>query len=94
MDRITIKHLQAMCDRLNRMTGSPAKPYIPRPDGKGCTAQVGCYIIDQAYGGYQLARICNEGGGQTSPIGLGFGPARDLYNRVDAYIRGIEQARQ
>ncbi len=94
MDRITIKHLRAQCEHLNRITNSPVKPYIPRPDGKGCIAQVGCFIIDQAYGGYQLARIMNEGGGQTAPIGLGFVPARECYNRISAYINGLRDARE
>lgn len=92
-NRITVKTLRTVCDNLNRMTGSPMVPYIRTKDGK-LTAQIGCYLIDQAYGGYQLARIVNEGGGQTSPIGLGFGAARECYDKMRAYMAGLQDAKE
>jgi hypothetical protein len=91
-NRITIKTLRAVCANLNRMTGSPLEPYVRSADGK-LTAQIGCYIIDQAYGGYQLARIMNDGGGQTAPVGLGFGPARECYDKIRAYMAGLQDAK-
>lgn len=90
MNRITVKHLRTLCDALNRRTGSPMTPYI-RVDGRN-VAQIGCYIIDCAYSGYQLARIMNEGGGQTSPLGLGFGTARETYDKIRAYMAGMDDA--
>lgn len=93
MGRITIKTLRAVCANLNRMTGSPMEPYKRDADGK-LTAQIGCYIIDCAYGGYQLARIMNECGGQTSPFGLGFGTARETYDKMRAYMAGLQDAKE
>ena len=91
-NRITIKTLRAVCDNLNRMTGSPMVPYVRQPDGK-LTAQIGCYIIDCAYSGYALARIMNDDGGQTSPVGLGFGTARECYDKMRAYMAGLQDAK-
>ena len=90
-NRITIKTLRTVCATLNRMTGSPMEPYVR--DAKGqLKAQIGCYIIDCAYSGYQLARIMNEGGGQTAPLGLGFGTARECYDKIRAYMAGLQDA--
>jgi hypothetical protein len=36
----------------------------------------------------------NEGGGQTAPLGLGFGTARETYEKLHAYIRGFEDGVQ
>ena len=89
--RITVKTLRALCDHLNSITGSPLKPWVRVGDHS--VSQVGCYIIDCAYGGYQLARIMNEGGGQTAPLGLGFGTARETYDKMRAYICGLRDAK-
>jgi hypothetical protein len=84
MDRITEKHLQAIVDRLNRITGMPAAPYI---DGK---AQIGNYHLSHAYGGVALHRMYNEGGGITSPLSTGHITKRELANLMHAYIAGLE----
>lgn len=88
--RITIKDLRAVCDRLNRLTGSPmeyAKPYVK---GVPFCSNIGNYHISQAYGGYCLNRVSNEGGGVSSPLLHGHVPARELYNLMHAYIKGLE----
>ena len=87
MSRITIAQLQAVIDRLNRITDSPATPYA---DGK---AQIGCYHLSRAYGGFCLHRMHNEGGGVSSPLSTGHIPARELLNLMHAYINGIEAGR-
>ena len=86
MDRITEANLQGLCDRLNRVTGSPEKPYI---DGK---AQIGNYHISHAYGGVCLHRMHNSGGGVTEPLYCGHCPKRELYYRMHAFLKGIEFA--
>lgn len=93
MERITVKHLQGMINRLNRLTNSPAEPYGKDEHGK-FKANIGCFHLSHAYGGVQLDRICNEAGGVSTPLGLGHGPKRDLYDRIYAYIRGIEDAQE
>ena len=92
MTRITIKFLNAQCARLNRMTGSPMEPYAETPEGT-FKANVGCFHISQAYGGYSLHRMYNAGGGVSSPLGTGHIPARELSNLIGAYIAGIESTK-
>jgi hypothetical protein len=84
MQRITEAHLQAIVDRINRITGSPAEPYI---NGK---AQPGNYHISHAYGGVCLHRMSNTGGGVSSPLSIGHIPKRELAALMYAFINGIE----
>lgn len=85
MQRITEKHLQAVVDRINRITNSPAEPYI---NGK---AQIGNYHLSHAYGGVSLHRMSNEGGGVSSPLSSGHVPKRKLYNLMHAFISGLNE---
>lgn len=87
--RITIKDLKAVAERLNRVTGSPLESYKRDKEGK-LRYLVGNYHISQAYGGYSLHRMANEAGGVSDVFGSGHVPARDLYNQMQAFIRGIE----
>ena len=82
--RVTEKHLQAIVDRLNRITGSPSAPYI---DGK---AQVGNYHLSHAYGGVCLHRMHNEAGGVYSPLSTGHITKRELQGLLHAFISRIE----
>lgn len=90
-DRITDKHLQALCNRINTITGSPME-YMTMIDGKR-TINVGHYHISGAYGGVCLHRTMNDAGGVTCPIGMGHVPKRDLYNRMTAFIAGLEASK-
>lgn len=92
MDRITDTHLRALCDRLNKLTGSPATAYERDASGK-LVAQVGHFHISHAYGGVCLHRMANTGGGVTCPLSNGHGPKRELYEQLRAYIAGIELAK-
>lgn len=86
--RITDKHLQAKIDWLNKITGSPALPYV---DGK---AQIGNYHISGAYGGYCLHRMCNEGGGVSLPLSTGHVTKRELAGLLNAFIAGINTVKE
>jgi hypothetical protein len=88
MNRVTEKQLQAVVDRLNRITASPAAPYI---DGK---AQIGNYHLSHAYGGVCLHRMYNEGGGVTSPLSTGHITKRELLGLLHAFINGIESQQE
>lgn len=83
-NRITESQLQSIVDRLNRITCSPAAPYI---DGK---AQIGNYHLSQAYGGVCLHRMHNDGGGVTSPLSCGHTTKRELATMLYAFIAGID----
>jgi hypothetical protein len=85
MNRVTEAQLQAIVDRLNRITGMPAAPYV---NGK---AQVGNYHLSHAYGGVCLHRMHNEGGGVSCPIIHGHVPKRELANLMHAYIAGLQE---
>ena len=88
MNRITESQLQAVVDRLNRITGSPMAPYA---SGK---AQIGNYHLSHAYGGVCLHRMHNEGGGVSSPLSTGHITKRELYNLMHAYIAGLLAAQE
>jgi hypothetical protein len=90
MSRITIKDLRAVCERLNRITGSPVDYCQPYDQGKPFCSNIGNYHISQAYGGYCLHRVSNTGGGVSSPLSTGHIPARELINLMYAYIQGLE----
>lgn len=93
MDRITIKHLEGVIARLNRETGSPATPYARLDDGR-LRANIGNFHLSQQYGGVALHRMANEAGGVTTPLGMGHGTRRELYEQVHAFLRGIELGRE
>ena len=86
--RITIANLQAVVDRINRVTGSPATHL--RREGDRNRANIGNYHLSHAYGGVCLHRMCNESGGVTTPLGSGHVPKRELYEQLHAFLRGLE----
>lgn len=89
--RITIANLEAVVDRINRLTGSPANPW--RREGDRNRANIGNYHLSHAYGGVCLHRMCNESGGVTTPLGLGHVTKRELHEQLHAFLRGIEIAK-
>lgn len=91
MSRITRKTLQSVVDRLNRETGSPANPWTKGEDGK-YRSNIGNFHLSGAYGGWSLHRMINEAGAVSDVFSGGHVPARELYNQIHAYLRGIEFA--
>ena len=92
MDRITQKNLNELCGVLNKVTGSPLKAWV-RDDAGKLHAQIGNFHINQAYGGVELQRMMNEGGGIDTPLGYGHVPKRELWNKMQAFLRGLELAK-
>ena len=92
MDRITNKQLESLVSYLNKITNSPDKSYSIGEDGL-YHANPGCYCLDGAYGGVNLNRICNDGGGVNTPLGGGFYTKKELYNKISAFIKGIEEGK-
>jgi hypothetical protein len=93
MTRITVAQLQAVIDRINRETDSPMQPYAPDADGRQ-RAQIGNFHLSRAYGGFALHRMVTNGGGVSSPLHTGHIPARELLDRMHAYLAGIDAARR
>lgn len=92
MDRITIKNLRALATRINTVTGSPQEAYTRT--GDRMVANIGNFHISQAYGGYCLHRMHNEGGGVMTPVTHGHVPARQLWDMMQSYLSGIEFAKE
>jgi hypothetical protein len=105
MNRITEKQLQAVVDRLNRLTNNPLASHtrvldaplagdVPNKQGDArpgrILANIGNYHLSWAYGGVCLHQMHNEGGGVTTPIGSGYNTKRELYEKMHAFISGIE----
>lgn len=84
MYRITDAHLKALCRRLNVATGSPLT-YCR--EGGTFRACIGYFHINYAYGGVQLARLCNEAGGITT-FG-GHGTKRECAARISAMLDAL-----
>jgi hypothetical protein len=83
--QVTQAQLQAVVDRINRITGSPMAPYT---EGK---INIGNYHLSGAYGGVCLHRMHNQGGGVSSPLSTGHIPKRELLNLMHAYIMGLSE---
>jgi len=88
--RITQKDLEQKATLLNEITRSPLTAWT-RTDGKN-TANIGHYYVSQAYGGVNLMRNVNLGGGVSEPLSFGHVPKRELYQMLCAFIAGIEGA--
>jgi len=90
MQRITKANLEALCDSINRATGSPEAAYTKDASGN-YRGNPGNYHLDWAYGGVRIVRMCNEGGGITT-VTEGFRSKRETYDLGHAYLRGIRDA--
>lgn len=86
--RITNAMLDQLIDHLNKITGNNLKPW-ERVDGRN-KANIGNYHLSGAYGGVSLHKMVNESGGIRDVFSCGHVPKRDLYNRINSYIAGIE----
>jgi hypothetical protein len=87
MNRITKKQLQARIDTINIILGTPENPYTRTESG--LSANVGNFHLSEAYGGYGVG-LMTDGGGSSDPIWRGHISARDAYDRISAFIAGIQ----
>jgi hypothetical protein len=87
-NRITRKTLEAIVARINTMTNSPLETYTKGADGK-YKANVGNFHISGAYGGYALHRMVNIDGGVSDVFSVGHQPARQVADRLYAFISGL-----
>lgn len=95
--RITDKHLDGLINRLNKLTGNPETYCTTTKNEDGANASfktnVGHYHVSYAYGGCELQQVVNEGGAVSTPLNTGFTTKRDLYEKIHAFIKGIELGR-
>ena len=84
--RISQKDLENVVSRINRVMGTPAQPYV---NGE---PQAHCYHLSHEYRGYALHQMCSTGSGVRDVFG-GHLPKRDLYDRMQAFLAGVDAAR-
>ncbi len=99
MERITMKDLESVVARINRMAGFPDGEITRTPvhtqtdEGVKVTSNfrwnVGAYTLSGAYGGWQLQKIVNDGGG-IHAITDGYQSKRDVYKMAQAFLAGME----
>jgi hypothetical protein len=87
-NRITRKTLDAIVARINTMTNSPLEAYSKDAEGK-YRANVGNFHISGAYGGFALHRMVNDAGGVSDVFSGGHQPARQVADRLYAFISGL-----
>lgn len=78
--RITMENLQSCVDRLNMMVNGGVESYIngkPKP---------GAYVLDGAYGGWQLSRYCNAAGAVSEVSCGGYVSKRELWDIMQSII--------
>jgi len=92
MERITKKQLEFVTAKINSATSSPPDRFTDRNTNNhiNLVTNKGHYYIQGAYGGYQLQRIVNRGGGAQDITRGGFIPKRDLYYQLWAFYDGIQ----
>lgn len=91
-NRITDSMLEARVRRLNQLTNSPITPYSQV--GSMSIANVGNFHPSYAYGGVCLHRMANESGGVRTPIISYHTTKRELYDRINSFLDGIEFAQE
>jgi hypothetical protein len=88
--RVTNLQLEAVVERINRVTGADQSSYTRGADGK-LRANIGNYHLSFAYGGVSLHRMMSDGGGVEDVFRCGHIPKRELLNRMHAFIDGLER---
>lgn len=85
MNRVTKRDLEFGVQLLNQVKGQKAEPYTRGDDGK-YYANVGTYLLDGAYSGWQLARMDNESGGQRTISSGGYISKSELYHQIQTLL--------
>lgn len=88
VNRITIAMLEFKVDYLNKITNSPPTPWTRR--NGVMLANIGNHHLSQQYGGVCVHRMATKGGGVTCPLDHGHAPKRETWEKLNAYIAGIE----
>jgi len=81
MDRMTNKRLYMKLDMVNYAFGFEREAYCKDSDGQ-LRAHTGTLVLDFAYGGVRVSRLCGPGGGERdlSPRGT----MREAFDYLDA----------
>ena len=90
-DRITNAHLKQAVRVINNHLGLPLNPYGKDADGR-FKQEPDVFLLDFAYGGVALNRNMPDKGKGSHGVRsvLGRGSKRELYDRLQAFIAGME----
>jgi hypothetical protein len=88
--RITQRDLEAVVKRINSITNNPESPWTRNKETGLNIASIGCYHLSGAYGGVSLNQMASDGGGVRDVFRCGHITKRDLYERMQAFITGLE----
>jgi len=86
------KTLEALCELINKATGSPLTPYTRTESG--LTANIGNFHLSLAYGGVCVHRMHNDGGGITEPIWSGHISKAKAETKMRAYLAGLQMPKK
>jgi hypothetical protein len=89
MSRYTEAQLIELIGRVNDITSSP--DYMMPLVG---VFAIGHYYLKRGRDGYMLARIMSEDGECCDVFGQGWMTKPELGARLDAYVKGLEEARR
>lgn len=93
MARITDSNIKVICDHINRLFGFKDCELWEKDETGRNNATIGMFYIDGAYGGVALYCMVTNGGGVSDVFNRGHMTKRELYDAMQAYIRGIESER-
>jgi len=88
-NRVTEKQLEYKVKLINEITNSPLEPYTKNDEGK-YKSNIGNYHLSRAYGGVQLHKMCNDGGGISTPLNTGYTTKKELYVALNSFLIGLE----
>lgn len=89
MSRITLKQLEALVLRINKLAKTPDTYMTMNANGER-TININHYHLNQAYGGIKLVQTCSEGGGIRDITWNGYTTKSKLYDQLYAFISGLE----
>lgn len=92
--KITRPFVERQLENLNRKCGTPLQPYLNLNDGNGIQPQAGNYHLDNAYGGYALVRMCQQGGGTSQVGNTGFVSLKVISMYIRMFSEGYTAAKE
>lgn len=89
---VSKSHLESLLATLNESLGVPVEPYRDARDSQDrLVSNPDTFVLDWAYGGVRLSRMCRGGGERDiSPRGT----KRECFEYMHAILKGIEFARE
>ena len=92
-NRVTEKQLEYKVKLINQAVNAPLEPYTKNEQGQ-FKSNIGNYHLSHAYGGVQLHKMCNDGGGVSTPLNTGYITKRELYTALNSFLTGLEIKRE